>query len=111
MIEEIDRRGRYKATFGGREIVAESRQPLLDAARVLLAEGHPADSIVQVYRPGRSHWDLRGPVGVAAAIGVKESEAGPAFRRFIPSLGMSVAPPIENSGGPPSRTPCSTTSS
>jgi hypothetical protein len=37
------------------------------AADLLLAEGHPADTTIEMWRPGASQWALRGRLGAVAA--------------------------------------------
>ena len=74
--------GRYQAHLDGDDrVLCISRAPLLDAARALIAAGHDADAILEMYRPGVSSWDLRAPLLVAAQLDVAETPFGPKFVR------------------------------
>jgi hypothetical protein len=73
-------------------LVASSRTPFLDAARRLLELGHAADTVL-VMKHGQTE-SLRNTIGIAAALTVKETENGPAFRRYEGPRRLSVAPPI-----------------
>jgi hypothetical protein len=96
IIEPVGHRGRFRARLvgGGRIISRSSRQPFLDAARVLVAEGHSPCAVLETRRPGASDWDLRAPLFVAAAFDVRETPNGPAFRPFIAPQSLLAVPPI-----------------
>jgi hypothetical protein len=81
-----------KLASNGDVLVASSRIPFLDAARRLLELGHMADTIL-VMKHGQTE-SLRATIGTAAALTVKETENGPAFRRYDAPQRLSVAPPI-----------------
>ena len=49
--------------------------PFVKSARVLLAEGHPADTVIEMWRPNTDEWALRGRLGAVAAT-VIDGEAG-----------------------------------
>jgi hypothetical protein len=79
-------RGRFEARVGDRIILKSSRQPLLDAARVLLAEGIPPDTRITMRHAGANHDALSSTVGKAAGWMVLETPAvGPRFARWKPS--------------------------
>jgi hypothetical protein len=86
------RPGAYSAHVDGR-VVCRSRQPLLDAARHLLAAGHdPATPLV--LRHARSDIDcLRATIGIAAKLTVEESAHGPVFRRHRTASPSAVEAP------------------
>ena len=74
--------GRYEARLDGEDRVwCVSRMPFLDAARALIAAGHDADAILEMYRPDASSWDLRAPLQIAAQLDVAETPFGPKFVR------------------------------
>jgi hypothetical protein len=81
-----------KLASNGDVLVASSRIPFLDAARRLLELGHPTDTVL-VMKHGQAE-SLRATIGNAAALTVKETENGPAFRRYDGLERLSVAPPI-----------------
>jgi len=70
VVEEIGA-GRYSCL-----IVASSRQPFLDAARVMLSEGHDPETMLIMRRPGCTTDDLRGKLRVAAKLTVKDNRVG-----------------------------------
>jgi hypothetical protein len=57
-------------------------------------EGHSLYTVLEARRPGASDWDLRAPLCVAAALDVRETPNGPAFRPFTAPQSLLAAPPI-----------------
>jgi hypothetical protein len=55
-------------------LICSSRQPLLDAARVLLAEGIAADTLIEMRHAGADHVALRAKVMAAAKLRVLEGQ-------------------------------------
>src|SRR5262245_42598210 len=55
VVTPAGRPGRFTARLGGRLVVASSRQPLLDGARVLLAEGADPRSRITMRHAGADH--------------------------------------------------------
>ena len=49
--------------------------PFVRSARLLLAEGYPADTVIEMWRPNTDEWALRGRLGAAAAT-VIDGETG-----------------------------------
>jgi hypothetical protein len=99
-------RGLYSATnLGGRKIVAASRTPLLAAARILLAEGMPPATVIEMRRTGAVTWDLRAPIGVAAGLDVREGPYGPKFVRYREPHEGAVDCIKSTVGAPDERTP------
>jgi hypothetical protein len=96
IVEPIGHCGRFSARLADsrRVIARSSRQPFLDAARVLVAEGHSLCTVLEARRPVAFDWDLRAPLCVAAAFDVRETPNGPAFRPFIAPQRLLAAPPI-----------------
>ena len=67
--------------------------PFVKSARVLLGEGHPADTVIEMWRPNTDEWAMRGRLGAVAAT-VIDGEAG--------SRGAKNGPPardLEKDGG------------
>jgi hypothetical protein len=49
--------------------------PFVKSARLLLAEGYPADAVIEMWRPNTDEWALRGRLGAVAAT-VIDGETG-----------------------------------
>jgi hypothetical protein len=107
LVENADRRGRSSASLpDGTILVGSSRQPFLDAARVLVASGYDPDSWLESWRPGASAYALRGRLGIAAGLTVDETKT--AFSKWkafsssaVPScIGYSEAPASNVAPGP-----------
>jgi hypothetical protein len=71
----------FSATVDGRVVVASSRQPFLDSARVLMRTGIAAETVIMGVLTGSTTVSLRGRVGDAARFTVEEGPHGPRFRR------------------------------
>ena len=56
-------------------VLCTSVWPFVKSARVLLAEGHPADTAIEIWRPNTDEWTMRGRLGAVAAT-VIDGEAG-----------------------------------
>ena len=68
-------RGRSKVRYeGATDILLVSRQPLLDAARLLIRIGCRADAIIAMRRRNSVSDDLRAPLSVAAKFTVDETK-------------------------------------
>jgi hypothetical protein len=100
-----DRGPLFDARIGDRVVVQRTLQPLLDACRVLIAEGVDAKTRVVMRHEGRADDALRARVGVAAGLTVSEPSHGrqmPRFGRYQPVpqtiAGISPSPPIEAPG-------------
>ena len=67
LVEGVDRRGHASASLpDGTVLVAFSRQPFLDAARVLIRAGYDADSWLEAWWPHSTAFALRGRLRIAA---------------------------------------------
>jgi hypothetical protein len=85
VVEPVGNHGRFSARFDGRVLVASSRQPFLDAARVLLAEGRDPSIILTMRHAGNPTECLRARLGVAAGLTVREEDGRPPrFARWRP---------------------------
>ena len=91
------RPGYYDARLeGGCVTVQASRQPFLDAARALIGRGAFDPSVIlEMWHDGAAQCALRflRDLGVAAALDVRETPNGPAFRPFIAPQSLLAAPP------------------
>src|SRR5262249_33257680 len=74
VIEPVGHHGRFRACVDGRVIVASTRQPFLDAARVLIGEGHDRRTILEMRRAGADQVSLHGPLWAAAHLDVKDTK-------------------------------------
>jgi hypothetical protein len=70
----------FMAWYEGKLIVAASREPLLDACRVLLARG--LSGPVEMWDRLRSFPRLQITIEIGADLTVEESGAGPRFRKW-----------------------------
>jgi hypothetical protein len=84
----------FVATVDGRGLT-RSHQPFLDAARVLLAEGTDADTVLVMRHEGTNRDALRGRLGDLAGLTVSEPGSGkqaPDFRPWVPFDRGDLAP-------------------
>src|SRR5262249_23245488 len=65
-----------------RKLLSSSRQPLLDAARVLLAQGIPPETPLAMQHKGSATIAMTSTVGEAAKLTVEEEPGGPRFRKW-----------------------------
>jgi hypothetical protein len=90
MLEPVNRRGQSRASFpDGTVLLASSRQPFLDAARVLIASGYDPDSWLEAWRAGATAFALRGRLGIAAGLTVDETKT--AFAKWKAFSSSAVA--------------------
>ena len=59
--------GRKWIALLGERVLCVSAWPFVRSARLLLAEGYPADTMVEMWRPNSDEWALRGRLGAVAA--------------------------------------------
>ncbi|WP_154072731.1 hypothetical protein [Bradyrhizobium erythrophlei] len=97
--KEIEpRHGRFGASLpDGTVLVGSSRQPFLDAARVLIASDYDPDSWLEGWRPGATAFALRGKLGIATGLTVDETRT--VFARWKPFSRSAVSPSIRHSDG------------
>ena len=74
--------GKFAASRGDRLLVAATRMPLLDGARVLLADGIDPRAVLVLRHAGSTTDALTARLGEAARLSVEESAFGPVFRPF-----------------------------
>jgi hypothetical protein len=58
---------KWTARIGDR-VLCVAAAPFVNSARLLLAEGCPAEAVIEMWRPGTDAWALRGRVGPVANI-------------------------------------------
>ena len=98
VIEATGSGRKWTARLGDR-VVCESAWPFVMSARLLLAEGFPADTVVEMWRPNSDEWALKGRLGAVAGT-VIDGETAPALRQErLPGLalpsGMAMrGPPV-----------------
>lgn len=91
VLKAINRRGRSRASLHDETVlVASSRQPFLDAARVLFEAGYDADCWLEGWRPEAKAFALRARLGTAARLTVNETRTVFApWKHFCSSAGSS----------------------
>jgi hypothetical protein len=87
-------------------LVKNSRQPFLDAARVLMEKGADPNALLVMKHSGSDSVALRAPLAKAAKLTVEEGPHGPRFVAFRTGPKTRVAaPPIAPSPGAANTTP------
>ena len=94
-----------EATASGRKWIARfddrvlcvSAWPFVKSARLLLAEGFPADTVVEMWRPNADEWALRGRLGAVAATIIEGETASRCAKKGSPAR----APERGGHEGPP----------
>jgi hypothetical protein len=74
-VSERERRGKFEARCEGR-LLCTSRQPFLDSARALLADGMDPAEVIVMRHHGSTTDALRSTVGAAARLTVEERDFG-----------------------------------
>ncbi len=87
-------RKKWTARLNGR-VLCVSAWPFVMSARLLLAEGYPADATVEMWRPNANEWALRGRLGAVAATVMDGETAKRAAKNRVPSRfpGIAAIPP------------------
>jgi hypothetical protein len=87
-------RGYYDVFHEG-EHLCRSSEPFLAGCRELLARGHSAGAIVEIRRAGQAGYSLRGRLGHAAGLAVREDgRRGPEFGPYKPYSRAEASPPM-----------------
>jgi hypothetical protein len=74
ILKSVNRHCRSSASLpDGTVLVGASRQPFLDAARVLIAAGYDPENWLEGWRPGATAFELRARLGIAAGLTVDET--------------------------------------
>jgi hypothetical protein len=96
ILAAVNRRGRsWASLLDGTVLVASSRQPFLDAARVLVDKGYDPDCWLEGWRAGATVFALRARLGIAAGLTVDETRTGLATWKAFSS--SAVASSIRHS--------------
>jgi hypothetical protein len=66
VISPTPSRKKWTARLNDR-VLCVSAWPFVMSARLLLAEGYPADAFIEVWRPNTDEWAMRGRLGAVAA--------------------------------------------
>jgi hypothetical protein len=82
-----------KLQYTDQVLVQKSRQPFLDAARVLVEKGYDPNVLLVMKHLGSDIIALRAPLGKAAKLTVEEGPHGPRFVAFRTGPRTSVAAP------------------
>ena len=97
--------GRFVATLDGRQLCI-SRQPLLDAARVLLADGIDPETPIATRHAGSDFDAMTSTVGTAARWTVEEGNTvSPTLRRWRPFRRRDAQSPMRFGERPVPDTP------
>jgi hypothetical protein len=74
-------------------VLCVSAWPFVMSARLLLAEGYPADTMVEMWRPNTDEWALRGRLGAVAGTIIDGETALHCAKNGVPVRfpGMTVA--------------------
>ncbi len=96
ILDAINRRGRSSASLpDGTVLVGSSRQPFLDAARVLITARHEPDCWLEGWRTGATAFALRARLGAAAGLTVDETKT--IFAKWKPFSSSAVSSSIRHS--------------
>ncbi len=79
-------RGKFEARGTGGRRLCLSSQPFLDGARVLIEQGHPADTQLVMRHPGSPGAALSAPLAIASQLDTAETAYGPKFVRHRSSM-------------------------
>jgi hypothetical protein len=92
--------GRFEVRLGDHIILKSSRQPVADAARVLVGEGIDPKARIQMRHEGSPHVALSSTIGKAARLTVAERDNGngPVFEPWKPRPLSAGAPPMRSGG-------------
>jgi hypothetical protein len=88
-------------TAGGRKwtarlddrVLCVTAWPFVKPARLLLAEGYPADTVIEMWRPNTREWALRGRLGAVAATVIDGETAWRAAKNGSPARDLQESEP------------------
>jgi hypothetical protein len=83
----------YQAALADGRVLCKSRVPFFAAARVLQAEGVPADTRLEMRRHGSDRTDMHGRLGKLAGLDVREGPLPPMIRRYVAFNAKAAFPP------------------
>jgi hypothetical protein len=88
------------------QVLVTSRQPLLDAARKLIALGYHPATVLFMRHDDADHASLRATIRVAAALTVDEEKSrGPRLKRWKPFPSGAAGAKTPRNGNTPSANP------
>ena len=67
IVIELTASGRKWTAHLGDRVLCVTASPFVKPARLLLAEGYPSDTVIEMWRPNTREWALRGRLGAVAA--------------------------------------------
>jgi hypothetical protein len=76
----------------GERVLCVSAWPFVKSARLLLAEGYPADAFIEMWRPNSDAWALRGRLGAVAATVIDGETAPRCAKNGVPSRFPGTTP-------------------
>jgi hypothetical protein len=80
---------KWTARLGDR-VLCVSAWPFVKSARLLLAEGYPADTVVEVWRSNAAEWAMRGRLGPVAATVIDGETASRGAKNGPPAQGATA---------------------
>ena len=91
MIVPTASRKKWTARLNDR-VLCVSAWPFVMSARLLLAEGYPADAFIEMWRPNTDEWALRGRLGAVAATVIDGETAPRSAKNGVPSRFPGTTP-------------------
>jgi hypothetical protein len=98
--ETEKRHGKFVAALpDGTVLVKSTRQPLLDTARVLIAEVHDPDTRLEMRHRGSATLSMFGQIGELAKLTVRENDDGIRLVRYEPFPTEVLSPSQRSNAG------------
>jgi hypothetical protein len=72
-------------------LLCVSAWPFVKSARRLLAEGHPADTVIEIWRRNTDEWAMRSRLGAAAATVIDGETGSPGAKNGPPARDLEQA--------------------
>jgi hypothetical protein len=93
VIEPTESRRKWSARLDDRVLCVRA-WPFVRSARLLSTEGHPADAVIEMWRPNTDEWALRGRLGAVAATVIDGETASRRAKNGVPIRfpGMAATP-------------------
>jgi hypothetical protein len=101
IIIEPTKSGRKWIARLGDRVLCAAASPFVKSARLLLAEGCPTDTIIELWRPNTDYWALRGRLGAVAATMIDGEKAPRGAKNGSPVRDQRRG----SRGGPPRSAP------
>jgi hypothetical protein len=84
IVIEPTRSGRKWIARLGDRVLCVAAAPFVKSARLLLAEGYPAETLIETWRPNTAEWALRGRLGAVAATVIDGEKAARSAKNGSP---------------------------